>query len=191
MISTVLEWDLWLFRLINQSWSNEFFDWVVPFWRHKETWIPLYVLLALWSILKYGKSGVWIIGGALLCFGISDTVSSRIIKPAVQRVRPCNDETVKQTAKVLVHCGGGYSFTSSHATNHFAFAWCWVLLNASKGWRRRWWLIWASIIAFAQVYVGVHYPVDVIAGGLLGSLIGIVVARLMYQYTPLPLSLKV
>ncbi|MBK8556199.1 MAG: phosphatase PAP2 family protein [Lewinellaceae bacterium] len=72
-----------------------------------------------------------------------------------------------------VSCGGGYSFTSSHAANHFAVA---VFLAAVFGGLSRWLrpglLLWAAVISFAQVYVGVHYPGDVLAGALLGAIIG-------------------
>jgi undecaprenyl-diphosphatase len=80
--------------------------------------------------------------------------------------------------RLLVQCGSGYSFPSTHATNHFAFA---LFMIGTLAQRYRWivapLIIWAAAIAYAQVYVGVHYPFDVLCGALLGSSIGIFVAR--------------
>jgi len=113
---------------------------------------------------------------AVATVGMADVVSSKLVKPAVQRVRPCNDVGLKFEVRELVHCGGGYSFTSSHATNHFAIAT--FLYLVLGGLRKKWirWalLAWAASIAYGQVYVGVHYPLDVITGAVLGSLIGTV-----------------
>ena len=108
---------------------------------------------------------------------ISDTVSSKIIKKSVQRTRPCNDTNrlLEQghEVKLLVPCGSGYSFPSSHATNHFAVA-VFVIFTfaAHKKWSKWGLIAWASSIALGQVYVGVHYPLDIICGGVLGSIIG-------------------
>ena len=115
--------------------------------------------------------------------GLADTTSSRLIKNTVKRVRPCNDENVKMHVKLLVPCGSGYSFTSSHAANHFAAA---VFIIFTFLDNRKWlkWslLVWAASISFGQVYVGVHYPLDVICGGLLGSGIGWLCAYLFQRF---------
>lgn len=105
---------------------------------------------------------------------LTDQVSSSIIKNLVQRPRPCRDEFLMSHVRLLLaNCSGGYSFTSSHSTNHFGFA-MFVFLTMQpimKEWRYIF-LAWAATVAYGQVYVGVHYPFDVLCGGLLGSLIG-------------------
>ena len=119
---------------------------------------------------------------AVAAVGTADFTSSKIVKPLVERVRPCNDTNLPFGVRELVKCGGGYSFTSSHATNHFAIA---TFLSLILGFLRKKWitwtlLAWAASIAYGQVYVGVHYPLDVIAGAALGSLIGLSF-ELLYQ----------
>lgn len=86
----------------------------------------------------------------------SDLVSSRLVKNIVGRLRPCNDTDVFEHINVLVGCGGGYSFTSSHATNHFAIAVFMILwLGAENKWLRIMFGFWAVTISLGQVYVGV------------------------------------
>jgi undecaprenyl-diphosphatase len=118
--------------------------------------------------------GIIIVLCTLANFGISDAVSSHLIKKNVERVRPCNDVEFKEQVKLRVRCGSGYSFTSSHATNHFAMAFFWIVLFRRK-WKHVLWLgiLWASLIAVSQIYVGVHYPFDVVCGAILGILIGL------------------
>ena len=110
---------------------------------------------------------------ALLTVGISDTVSSQWIKKNVKRLRPCNDAQISNEVVLRIRCGGGYSFTSSHATNHAAIA---MFLFFIFGSERRLWryllVFWAISIGIAQIYVGVHYPLDVGVGLTIGALIG-------------------
>ena len=85
--------------------------------------------------------------------------------------------------ELRVHCGGGYSFTSSHATNHFALAtFLVIILGPFFKWIRIPIFLWAASIAFGQVYVGVHYPLDVLAGSIVGILLGILMTK-FYQMT--------
>jgi undecaprenyl-diphosphatase len=87
--------------------------------------------------------------------------------------------------QVRVACGGGYSFTSSHAANHFGVA---IFLIGAFGllgaWQQKALLGWAGLIAFSQVYVGVHYPLDVFGGALLGSLLGWLTYRIFKRWIP-------
>jgi len=103
----------------------------------------------------------------------SDLVSSHLIKPYIQRLRPCNNPIWDATIHSLVPCGGGFSFTSSHATNHFTLATLFCFLFAN---RARWivpvLLFWAASISYGQVYVGVHYPIDILFGSMVGLTIG-------------------
>jgi len=175
----LLHWDQELFQLLNGEWRSAVLDFLAPLWRDRRFWIPLYLLLASFAIWKFKFKGLWFILALVLAVGLSDTLSSRVVKPAVARLRPCNTPELRADVHLLVHCGSGYSFTSSHAANHFAFA-AFVYMTFGALYRRaRWlWWIWAASIAYAQVYVGVHYPADIAGGALLGAGIGYLMARL-------------
>ena len=170
--------DQFLFELINGQAHNAVLDWLMPIWREKSTWIPLYIALAAFVGYKYRLQGLYLILALALTVGLADTVSSKIIKPSVHRLRPCNDPTLKDEVKLLVNCGSGYSFTSSHASNHFAIA-AFLSLTLGLHYRRiRWPLyLWAASIALGQVYVGVHFPLDIFIGAILGIIIGNIVAK--------------
>ena len=187
-MTTLLHFDEQLFQLINGEWHNAFFDNLMPLWRNKRFWIPAYIIGLAYLIWTYKKQAIFIVLAAVLTIGLADTMSSKIIKKTVKRPRPCRNEILADNLNLLVHCGGGYSFTSSHATNHFALAVFFVSLFGRM--KRKWkfaFLFWAGSIAYGQVYVGVHYPLDVFSGAILGSLIGYLVAKLHQRYFKIPL----
>ena len=176
----LIQLDHTLFSLINQGLSNPFFDWLMPYIRNRFFWSPLYLFLAIFFVRNYGNQGWMLLLFFGLTFGVTDYLTSSVIKPSVQRLRPCNDLNVKNEANILIACGSGFSFPSTHAANHFALAF--FLINM---FRRRWkpivplTLLWAVSIAFAQVYVGVHYPLDVTIGALIGALTGITMGAIL------------
>jgi len=174
-METLLQLDTALFQIINQDWQNAFFDVILPFFRNKYVWIPLYLFIASFFVINFSKKGFLLILMIGITAGLADFTSSTIIKKNVERLRPCNNPELKETTRLLVNCGSGYSFTSSHATNHFALA---TVLIFTFGRIFRWtkipFFLWAATIALAQVYVGVHYPIDVICGAVLGSFIGFI-----------------
>jgi len=186
--------DIFLFLNINNNWTNSILDTILPISRDANTWVPLYLFILVFLFLNFrDKAWIWILF-ALVNVIITDQVSSHIIKLFVQRLRPCADPFLQYQVRLMVdHCSGGFSFTSSHATNHFGFAsfvfYTWGnLLN-------RWkyiCFIWAGLIAYAQVYVGVHYPSDVICGAILGYLIGSLMSSLfLKKYGALTLTDKI
>lgn len=180
MLETLLSWDHILFDLINQSLTNSFLDTVLPIMRNKYVWVPFYIFLIAYFNINYGLKGLAISLMVVITITISDQTSSSLIKESVERLRPCKQEGIAEEARLLIeHCGAGYSFTSSHATNHFALA---GFLATLLGVRWRWVsaavLIWAFVVSYAQVYVGVHFPFDVLSGGILGFIIGKVMATI-------------
>lgn len=185
MIESIQQFDTNLFLKINRGLSNPFFDWLLPLMRNPYFWSPLYVFIIAFCIIQYKKIGYYIVGVLLLTVSLSDLTASRIIKPYVGRLRPCNESTLVNEIVTRVHCGTGYSFPSAHATNHFAIAVFLIGIFYSR------WkpilpigLAWASIISFSQIYVGVHYPVDVMVGTILGILIGYVCAKIFKTLQP-------
>src|SRR5690606_28585671 len=120
-----------------------------------------------------------------LSFGIGDFLSASVIKPNIMRVRPCNEVLFKDEVKVRVRCGSGYSMPSSHATNHFAMG-VFLLMIFRRRWKPIIWLslTWAASISFAQIYVGVHFPGDILAGAALGTLIGFFTSTLFLFFQP-------
>lgn len=173
MLDALLQLDEWLLHLLNVSVQHPLLDEVMPWWRDKKTWIPLYLCLAGFALYRFRLKGLYFILGVALSVGVADTVSSKIMKPSFERLRPCNNSELSFEVVQRGGCGQGYSFTSSHATNHFAIAWFISLtLGACYRWLRWPLLLWAGSIAYGQVYMGVHYPFDVLVGGLIGSLIG-------------------
>lgn len=184
-IWSVLErWDTWLFLQINTQWTSGWLDSIFPWYREANTWVPLYLFLIIFSLQNFGKRAIpWILA-AVVTATLTDQISAHLIKPLIERPRPCRDEFFgSQVRLILNNCSGGYSFPSSHATNHFGFATFlfFTLLPVAKKWR---WLFfaWAFTVSYGQVYVGVHYPVDVVCGGILGILIGLLTAWLYNRY---------
>ncbi|PYF68921.1 undecaprenyl-diphosphatase [Pedobacter nutrimenti] len=176
-MDALLHFDHELFLKIHRGLSNGFFDWLMPLMRNRYFWTPLYLFIVVFCIKEYKKKGFYIIGMILLTFAIGDMFSSRLIKPFVARIRPCNDPALVHDIIHRVPCGSGYSFPSAHATNHFAIAVFLIVL-----FYERWkpvlplGLAWAFIISFAQIYVGVHYPIDTLAGAILGTTVGLLTA---------------
>ena len=173
----LLQSDQYLFQLINSQWTNNWLDFIMPLLRNKYFCLPFYTFIISFALINFGKKGLYFLLFGVLTITIADTMSSKVIKNTIKRVRPCNDILFKDAVELRVDCGGGYSFTSSHATNHFALA-MFILFTIGKRNRRIQWslILWASSIAYAQVYVGVHYPLDVFIGSLLGIIIGTFVA---------------
>lgn len=171
----MLHLDFTLFHWINQVAQHPVLDMILPLFRNKLVWIPLYLFIAGFVLINFGKRGFYYLLFGALTVGIADVSSSHWIKPWVKRERPCR-QLDRDQVRTMVHCGGGYSFPSSHATNHFALA---VFLILTFGRRHRWvWLalVWAAIISYAQIYVGVHFPLDILGGALLGTVIGRIIS---------------
>lgn len=185
MLEHLIQLDRQVFYFINHDLTNPFFDWLMPVLRDARTWIPLYILILAFCLFKYKKTGALIVLFFALSAGLADFTSVHLLKNNVQRLRPCRDPVVSQTAIVRVPCGTGYSFPSTHATDHFAMA-AFISLVFYKRWRWIWlWtVLWAGAIAFAQVYVGVHFPVDVALGSLYGILIGSLIYLLFKKLQP-------
>jgi membrane-associated phospholipid phosphatase len=180
MIDQLVQFDRDLFFAINNGLSNGFFDWLMPILRNRYTWVLLYIFIIVFSIKNYGKQGFIMILFLVMTFGLSDFISSSVIKPNVERLRPCNETEIKTKVNNLVDCGTGYSFPSSHATNHFGIAVFLIMMFYHK------WkvilpigILWAASISFAQIYVGVHYPIDILTGSLLGSSIGLGMSKIL------------
>jgi membrane-associated phospholipid phosphatase len=174
LLRKILQGDYWLFSHINQRWTAPTLDTILLFAREAEFWVPFYLFLLVFITTNFGKKG-WLWSLYLVTTAaISDTISSHLIKDhLVYRLRPCGSPLWADTIRFLAnYCPGSSSFTSSHACNHFAMA---VFIYRTLRPISRWWslvLLWAFVISYAQVYVGVHYPLDVLCGGILGSLIG-------------------
>ena len=164
--------------LVNTEWTSPFLDKLLPILRNRDTWIPFYILLAIGLGYRFRWKGLLMVAIIGATVGLTDQVSSALLKPAFGRDRPCKVEGLQDKLNVMVHCGNNKSFTSSHAANHTAIAMSMTLLFL-RG--RRWWIalafLWAFAIGYAQIYVGVHYPLDILGG----MLTGILVARLVHK----------
>lgn len=174
--------DKIFFLLINHDSYYRYFDPIMVVLRNPVSWIPLYMFMIFYIIKKTGNRAWIFIVLSLVTVVLTDSCSGLLLKPLFSRVRPCYDPEIHQFVRNLVDCGGMYSFPSSHAANHFGLAafWFWSLWKITgKKWKWLW--LWASLISYAQIYVGQHYPFDVAAGAFLGWVIGILVARI-FEY---------
>ena len=181
----ILQLDRHLFYFINHDLANPFFDVVMPWFRNPKFWIPLYIFIIAFSLWRYKKVGAIIIMLLATTAGFADFTSATLIKHQVQRLRPCRDPVVGLTDINRIPCGTGYSFPSTHATDHFAMA-IFLCLVFGKKWHWVWFaaIFWAALVSFAQVYVGVHFPVDVICGAIYGSLVGMLFAYIFKKIKP-------
>lgn len=169
----LLELDTQLLLAWQNLLDSSFADTVVPYLRNKETWFPAYVLIIIALVRYHGVKGWYYVIGAILALSLSDILNSHLLKEWIARPRPCQVAELVGQLKVLVRCSPHFSMPSSHASNHFALSAFLVLSGAITNvkWKAVLWC-WATIIGLAQVYVGVHYPGDIVAGAILGIVLG-------------------
>lgn len=185
----LLEWDKNLFLTLNHRLANPVFDAVLPWFRESLFWVPLYLFILTFVLLNYGVKGLWWVVAFLSTVALTDLTGTYVFKETVQRIRPCNEPSLLGQVRLLIRsCPGGYSFLSNHAANHFGLATFMVCTFRSifAPWIYLAFL-WAFAVAFAQVYVGVHYPFDLAAGTLLGVGAGYLTAAAFRHFAgPLP-----
>ncbi len=178
-MSTLIQLDYWLFFLINSEWVTPFFDSIMPFLRNKYVWLPIYIFIITWVIYSKNGRAKWVLLlNIISCIAITDILCSQILKPFIARVRPCNELAFIGDVMERVSCGYGLSFPSIHAANHFALSIILIILFKPNTKIKVALMFWAFSISYAQVYVGLHYPLDIIGGALVGT----VMARLFGEW---------
>lgn len=172
MIESLNQLDTQLFFFFNSHHSH-FWDQIMFFFSEKEVWYPFYAALIFTVVWQFKKLSWIFILSAILAIGASDFVTSGIMKPAFERYRPSRDEAIMDKVHIVNNYRGGrYGFASSHAANTFALATFFFLLWKP---RTRWvWLLyfWAVVVSYSRIYLGVHYPGDIIVGGIVGCMFG-------------------
>ena len=174
MINHIEQLDKELFLCLNGL-HHPILDQVMYLFSERAFWIPLYLLLLILIVKQSGwKFLLVILPVTALVIAFTDQLSVHLFKEVFKRYRPCHNEEIKNMIHLVKGCGGLYGFVSSHAANSFALA---VLIgNCLKS---KWgngvyfMIIWALLVSYSRIYNGVHYPADIIAGGLLGIFAGV------------------
>lgn len=155
--------DTWLFLKLNAGVANAFFDWLMPIITNiKYFRIPMIVMLAALAIFGGGKGRSAVLL-ALITLTITDQFSSTILKPWIGRIRPCH---VVEGARVIVGCGNSLSFPSGHATNTMAAA---ILFGSFYRRALIPALVLSIMVSYSRIYIGIHYPFDIIGGWIIGG----------------------
>jgi undecaprenyl-diphosphatase len=173
--------DQQLLLFIN-SMNSPFWDKAMYMISGKVIWAPLYFAILIYLGITYRKKFFLILPFIILAVALTDQSSVHLFKNVFHRLRPCHEPSLEGMVHLVNgKCPGLYGFVSSHAANSFNVALISLMLI-----KRKWYTIsivaWAAIIGYSRIYLGVHYPGDVVCGSLLGAFIGWGVFRL-YQFT--------
>jgi len=169
MLETLKQADTWLLLWLNGH-HSVFFDEVMYLVSGKWEWIPLYAVILGFIIYRFRWKAVWVLLTAALMITFSDQLSN-LLKSTVMRPRPCRDPDIGHLVHLVKdHCGGAYGFVSAHAANSFALA-TFVSMLYRKHWVIAGMVCWAAMVSYSRVYLGVHYPGDILGGALLGAFV--------------------
>ncbi|MCG8411171.1 MAG: phosphatase PAP2 family protein [Bacteroidales bacterium] len=177
MLEYLNQLDTTIFKFINGIHSpvwDEIMWWISG----TKSWIPLYIVIIGFIVYKFRWRALISLICIALVVTLADQISVKAFKEVFERLRPCHNPSL-QSIVHLVHnkCGGQYGFVSSHAANTFAIAVFLSKLFNKKGFT--WFiLIWALVVSYSRIYLGVHYPFDILCGAILGSIIGYLVYSL-------------
>ena len=178
-METLSQYDSDLFLYLNGlhvDWMDKVMVLITNMW----VWFPLYLLLIYWTMKQYGRRCWWVffaVGLVVLC---TDQLASHVCKPLFQRLRPCYNTDFQYLIYLPKGLAGGrYGFVSSHAANTFGVAtFLTPVLKKYRPWMAIVLFLWAVISSYSRIYIGFHYPGDILCGALLGTLIGLIFWKL-------------
>ncbi len=179
IVDQLKEADTWLFLKINGL-HNPPLDKLMHWASLKYFWIPLYAVFLFLVIKQYKKNTFLILIFAALTIALSDQICLHFFKNVFQRYRPCHNLLLAAKIHLVDACGGKYGFVSSHAANTFALAYFLLTFFVSKySWS--WALfIWAGVVSYSRIYLGQHYPADVLIGACVGLLSAFLTTKLYF-----------
>ncbi len=175
LLRTILNWDKDLFLYLN-GFHSDFWDTIMLLVTRKETWMPLFAVILYYLIKNYRSKAIIIVIALVLLILAADQISG-LMKIGFQRLRPVHDPAIEHLAHNVLRKGGLYGFVSSHAANSVA-----LLVFLSAIFKRRSFfvlmLVWSLAFMYSRIYSGVHYPLDIVFGALLGWGVGYGVFKL-------------
>ena len=178
MIEFLLNLDRELLLLFN-GWHNAWLDLIMVTLTNGLNWSPFFLLIIGMMSYKFRWQTIIILVFIGIVILLTDRISAGLIKPWVGRLRPSHEPDLEGLLHLVNgYRGGKYSFVSSHAANAFGVAtFLWLILRKQVKWI---WImfVWAVIFSYTRIYLGVHYPFDILGGGVLGAIIGLLVYKL-------------
>ncbi|MBD3402769.1 phosphatase PAP2 family protein [candidate division GN15 bacterium] len=172
MLEWLIEIDRALFLFLNMTIANPVTDAIMPVVTSDDLLRVMYGLALILCLWKGDARLRWLVLFSGITLTLTDQTAANFLKHAIERPRPCHEGQFIEQINLLVGCGGGYAMPSAHAANSFGQA-----LMFGIAYRKvRWYLIgFAALVSISRVFVGVHYPFDVLGGALLGGLLGTLV----------------